>query len=91
MVAHAGYHLDEPLMVATQQGNDPPAFLIQGPATNATRIHVASLAKQFVAACAALLVQTGQLDFGSHRGWGNGELPGGAGSGPGRNRVWRMQ
>lgn len=78
----AGYGHDDPLVVGLQRGPGQPEYVVQGvtgdgaPVTPSTRVYVASLSKQFVAACAALLVDAGELDVDSALSDHVPELPG---------------
>ena len=69
LITRAGYHPSEPVLAAIQRARKPMEVAVQGtaprgtPLTAATRIYTASLSKQFVAACAALLARAGQLDM----------------------------
>jgi CubicO group peptidase (beta-lactamase class C family) len=70
LIAQAGYHRDQPILLGLQQGNAPPTFLAQGstsngPLTASTLTYAASLSKQMTAACAALLAQRGELEMDS--------------------------
>ena len=61
----SGYRPDDPLVIALGSGH-----LARGGLTTSTLIYVASLAKQVVAACAALLVREGSLDLSAPVGSG---------------------
>lgn len=68
-VEAAGYGPDDPLVVGVQPPTGPPAFLAHGrdaagePLGPGSVVYVASLAKQVVAACVALLVRQGRLEL----------------------------
>jgi CubicO group peptidase (beta-lactamase class C family) len=71
LVDRAGYRRDEPIVVGIQHGGGPPILLAQGltlsgePLGATTLTYAASLSKQMTAACAARLVQQGELDMES--------------------------
>ena len=81
LIANAGYHGHEPLVLGLQQGSAPPTFLAQGstpngePLTASTPIYTASLSKQMTAACAAVLAQPGELEMESALAHWIPELP----------------
>jgi CubicO group peptidase (beta-lactamase class C family) len=82
LVAQAGYGPTEPVLVAVQGRGKPAAYVIQGaaahgtPLTAVTRVYMASLSKQFTAACVALLVRARQLDMDARLTRWLPELPG---------------
>jgi CubicO group peptidase (beta-lactamase class C family) len=64
LIAEAGYGPSEPVLVAIQRAGGPVVVAAQGTSlTAATRVYLASLSKQFTAACAALLAKAGRLDM----------------------------
>ena len=71
LIARAGYRPEEPVLVAVRRGSGPATVVVQasaghrGPTTADDRCYIASLSKQFTAACAALLFTAGRLDIDS--------------------------
>jgi CubicO group peptidase (beta-lactamase class C family) len=67
LIARAGYCASESVLVATQRAGEPIEVISQGavraPLTISSRVYMASLSKQIVGACAALLVRAGRLDI----------------------------
>jgi CubicO group peptidase (beta-lactamase class C family) len=85
-IAAAGYGRDEPILLGVQRQHEAPLFVAQGltrtgqSLRGTTVFYAASLSKQFVAACAALLVQRGGLDMDSALSGWLPELPDWAGT-----------
>lgn len=81
LIARAGYRPEEPVLVAVQRGSGPATVVVQAsagqraPVTADDRCYIASLSKQFTAACAALLLTTGRLDIDSSLAHWLPELP----------------
>jgi CubicO group peptidase (beta-lactamase class C family) len=82
LITAAGYERDEPVLVAVLRRDEAPWFVAQGltragePLSGTTLVYTASLSKQLVAGCAALLVQGGGLDMDSALSRWLPELPG---------------
>ncbi|AGZ43926.1 beta-lactamase [Actinoplanes friuliensis DSM 7358] len=72
LVRLAGYGPRDPVLVGAQLDDAPPVLL---PGGRAPLVYIASLSKQFTAACAALLVRQGRLDVESSLARWMPELP----------------